>query len=205
MKNAITICALLISVAANAQDDQTLFSDVQRVGAWGGPIFEYTNLDKDVTAVSGGGGALVLDDFYLGGYGMGDAEYSISSPGSNLKERVRFKHGGLWLGYTPMQRRVIHPYTSVKFGWGKARYKASKLDDPGTVLNELNDNIFVLAPEFGIEINIFSFFRIAATGTYRWVNGVDDVPNFNDDDFSSFGASLTLRFGGFGNDWNWDD
>jgi len=205
MKNVITIGMLLFSVSVFAQDDETLFSDVKRVGAWGGPIFEYTGLDKDVTAVSGGGGALVLDDFYLGGYGMGDAVYSISSPGANLKERVKFKHGGLWLGYTPMQRKVIHPYTSVKFGWGKARYRASELSDPGNVLDELNDNIVVLTPEFGIELNIFSFFRIAATASYRWVNGVDDVPKFTNDDFSSFGASLTLRFGGFGNDWSWKD
>ena len=57
MKNKITMCFLLLSAAIFAQDDQTLFDDVNRIGGWGGPLFEYTNLDKDVEVNSGGGGS----------------------------------------------------------------------------------------------------------------------------------------------------
>ena len=202
MKNAIIICFLLAATtAAFAQKDETMFSDVDRIGGWGAPIFEYTNLNKDVEVVSGGGGALVLNDFYLGGYGMGTAK--CSADGELLEETRRLRQGGFWIGYTPLQHRVVHPYASVKLGWGKANYKL--LDDlTGNELSSQRSSIFVTTPEAGLEVNVFSFFRIAATASYRWVNGFDGVGSFDSDVLSSFGGTLTLRFGGFGDD-DWND
>jgi hypothetical protein len=202
MKNTIVICFLLATATLFAQKDETIFSDVDRIGAWGGPIFEYTNLDKDVETTGGGGGALVLNDFFLGGYGMGKAEYSTTFDAENKRDKVNFKHGGFWIGYVPMQSKVVHPYASVRLGWGKARFNSTDLTT-NERLNELKDNIFVTTPELGLELNVFSFFRVVATASYRWVNGVDDLPTYTDKDLSSFGASLTLRFGGFGSD-DWD-
>ena len=192
---------LLLTCLLFAQDDQTLFSDVDRVGAFGGPIFDYTSLDGDVEATGGGGGAIVLDDFFLGGYGIGEFEVSKDFEDINRRERVKFKHGGFWIGYVPAQYRVIHPYTSVKIGWGKARFREfdTSIDER---INSIDDNIFVLTPEAGFEINVFSFFRIGATAHYRFVNGVDKLENFSDSDLSGFGGTLTLRFGGFGSDWD---
>lgn len=200
MKNSIAICFLLAATSVFAQKDQTMFSDVDRIGGWGAPIFEYTNLNKEVEVVAGGGGALVLNDFYLGGYGMGTASFTNNNPLDN--ETLKFKHGGFWIGYTPIQHRVVHPYASVKLGWGKAKYRqVDNLTD--TELLYQKNSVFVTTPEAGLEVNVFSFFRIAATASYRWVNGFDGVGGFKDDDLSSFGATLTLRFGGFGDDdWN---
>ncbi len=203
MKNYLLILATLFSTSIFAQSDQTLFSDVNRVGAFGGPLFEYSNLDEDVQTNTGGGGAFVLDDFFLGGYGMGDLEYNLSSTvdGVSLNERLKFKHGGFWLGYVPMQHKVIHPYGTLRLGWGKARYLKTEVVGEREVA-DLKDNLFVLTPEAGVELNIFSFFRIAASAQYRVVSGVDNVPNYSNGDLSGFGAVLTLRFGGFGSYWD---
>ncbi len=202
MKNTIVICFLLATATLFAQKDETIFSDVNRIGAWGAPIFEYTNLDTDVETTGGGGGALVLNDFYLGGYGMGKTEFSKILSVDNRRDNLNFKHGGFWIGYTPLQSKVVHPYASVRLGWGKARFNSTDLTS-NERLNELKDNIFVTTPEIGLELNVFSFFRIAATASYRWVNGIDDLPTYTDKDLSSFGGTLTLRFGGFGSD-DWD-
>ena len=202
MKNAIVICFLLVTTALFAKKDETMFSDVNRIGGWGAPIFEYTNLNKDVNVVTGGGGALVLNDFYLGGYGMGTATYTADN--TLADETLKFKHGGFWIGFTPLQRKVVHPYASVRLGWGKANYKSIE-NITGSELASQRSNLFVTTPEAGLEVNVFSFFRIAATASYRWVNGFDATGGFKDDDLSSFGATLTLRFGGFGDDdWNKD-
>ena len=201
MKNAIVICFLLAATAAFAQKDETMFSDVKRIGGWGAPIFEYSNLNKDVNVVAGGGGALVLNDFYLGGYGMGTTNLNNNEPLTNSNETLKFKHGGFWIGFTPIQHRVVHPYASVKLGWGKANYRL--YNNTGNELGSQRSNVFVTTPEAGLEVNVFSFFRLAATASYRWVNGFDPVGGFKEDDLSSFGATLTLRFGGFGDDdWN---
>ncbi len=200
MKNSIIFCFLLSATVVFGQKDETMFSDVDRIGGWGAPIIEYTSLNKDVEVVSGGGGALVLNDFYLGGYGMGTATFNLDNALGN--ESLKFKHGGFWIGYTPLQHRVVHPYASVKLGWGKANYKLTAFDD--VELDSDRSSIFVTTPELGLELNVFSFFRIAATASYRWVNGYDGYGGFKNDDLSSFGATLTLRFGGFGDD-DWDN
>jgi hypothetical protein len=200
MKNLLFAMLLLVSAGIYAQKDQTIFSNVQRSGGWGAPIFEYTNLGKDLETTAGGGGALVLNDFYLGGYGMGTADLYNYVNATNLREKLSFKHGGFWIGFTPLQSRVIHPYFSTRIGWGKARYRASEISNPDRVISDLKDNVFVMTPELGLELNVFSFFRIAVTGSYRWVNGVEGLPTFENEDLSSYGATLTLRFGGFGRD-----
>lgn len=197
-----TFC--LFAMTINAQNDQTLFSDVDRIGAFGGPIFDYSDLNGDVETTGGGGGALVLDDFFLGGYGIGTYELSKSfTDDMNVKfrEDVKFKHGGFWVGYVPVQHKVLHPYTSVRIGWGKARYNKRNIVTDKDV-DSIKDNIFVLTPEAGFEINVFSFFRIAATAQYRLVSGLDKLDNFSDSNLSGFGGSLTLRFGGFGSEWD---
>ena len=196
--------SLFFTIALFAQDDQTLFSDVNRIGAFGGPLFDYTDLNGDVEATGGGGGAIVLDDFFLGGYGIGTYELSKSftdTASINFREDVKFKHGGFWVGYVPVQHKVLHPYASLRIGWGKARYRKLNVTDDRD-LDSINDNIFVLTPEAGFEINVFSFFRIAATAHYRLVNGVDKINNFSDSELSGFGGTLTLRFGGFGSEWD---
>jgi hypothetical protein len=197
MKNLMIALLMLASVNLFSQRDQTIFSNIQRSGGWGAPIFEYTNLGKDAETTSGGGGALVLNDFYLGGYGMGNADLVKIS---NQREKLSFKHGGFWIGYTPLQSKVIHPYLSTRIGWGKARYRASQINEPDRITTDLKDNVFVMTPEIGLEVNVFSFFRVALTGSYRWVNGIENLPAFNDDDITGYGATLTLRFGGFGRD-----
>ena len=69
---------------------------------------------------------------------------------------------------------------------------------------DVKDKVFVVTPEIGVEANIFDFFRLAATVNYRLTDGIDESLNgFQDSDFSKLGATLTLRFGGFGNYW-WD-
>lgn len=42
------------------------------------------------------------------------------------------------------------------------------------------------------------FFKIAATGGYRWVKDVDTRP-YEGDEFDSFTGSLVLKFGEFNN------
>lgn len=208
MKRLQLIIFLFASFNLVAQDE-TIFGDVNRIGGFGGPIFEFSNFGSNSnsnTAV-GGGGALILDDFYVGGYGIGGIDFSQNNF-SNVTldiQKLEFGHGGMWFGYTPLQEKAIHPYASAKIGWGEVRYEYDIDPDPDNIdKEEFEDRIFAITPEVGVEFNVFHFFRIAATATYRWVDGVDTTNGFQDKDFSKFGATLTLRFGGFGNYW-WDD
>ena len=65
--------------------------------------------------------------------------------------------------------------------------------------------MFAVTPELGIEFNITQWFRIAATGGYRWVNGIEDIPTLGNEDFSSPTGTITFSFGGFAEENDWDD
>lgn len=193
-KSLLFTVALLAGIAAQAQQE-TLFDDLNIIGAFGGPLVEIGNIVGETTGMVGGGGALILNNAFIGGYGLGTnaPDYSVDSTNYN----IRFRHGGFWLGYTYKSHKLLHLYSSARIGWGKVRLR----QDDDTVFS---DRVFVLTPELGVELNLTRFFRLGITGGYRWVSGVNRISGAGGEDFSSPIGALTFRFGGFG-DWNKGD
>ena len=58
-----------LALAANAQHE-TIFNNARVVGGFGAPIVEM-GLGNEMTTAVGGGGAIVIDNFFVGGYGVG--------------------------------------------------------------------------------------------------------------------------------------
>ena len=200
MKNWIILIALCVtSFNLMAQQQETLFNRAHVIGAFGGPIVEYNHITDEVELSVGGGGALIIDNFFIGGYGMGTADESFLNNQDRIK--IDLGHGGFWLGATFQQHKLLHLYSSVKLGWGAVgiTFEDDDLD--------YADAVFVVAPEVGIELNIFTWFKVAATGGYRWVDGIDEgLGGISKDQFDGYSLNLTFRFGGFGHWHNhhWD-
>lgn len=194
MKLNYTFLACFISIFSWAQT-QTLFDDLDIIGAFGGPIVEVGRIHGEVGADVGGGGALVLNNIFIGGYGLGTSYPEITL--ENVDYDIRFRHGGLWLGFLGNQDKLIHFYSSARLGWGKAQIRG---DGPAVA----SDRLFALTPELGFEVNLTSFMKMSITGGYRWVNGVNKLNVLDDDDFSSPIGMITFRFGAFSNDWDMD-
>ena len=123
---------------------------------------------------------------------MGSSGLSAELEGSEY--RVNLGYGGFWLGYAHQSWRLFHPYSSMKLGWGSVTFDP----EPEFGRSQLNDNVFVVEPEIGVEVNLFKWFRLAGTGGYRFVTGADQYDGFKNGDLSCFFGKLTLRFGGFG-------
>lgn len=201
MNQLLTTLLLLAAISMSAQQDETLFLNINRIGIFGGPIFDFSVLNDEINPSTGGGGAIILNNFFFGGYGMGSTEVDGLDFDTDLSQftDIRFKHGGLWLGGTPLQNKSIHPFFSGKIGWGHTAY--NQIDLLGTETQFFKDQIFVLTPEAGVEFNIFRFFRLAVTANYRYVSGIENVNPLSSDDLSTFGGAITLRFGSFGDFW----
>jgi hypothetical protein len=199
MKYLLSTLALFCSISLFAQHE-TLLNDIDVIGGFGGPILEISEINGQIGADVGGGGALLLNGFFLGGYGMGTdfPTHSISNGENRGDYDISFRHGGLWLGYTSQPFKVAHLFFSTKLGWGRAELE----QDDETVFR---DRMFAVTPELGIEFNITQWFRIAATGGYRWVNGIEDIPTLGNEDFSSPTGTITFSFGGFAEENDWDD
>jgi opacity protein-like surface antigen len=203
----LALAAMAFQLHVQAQD-QTLFNRAGRFGIFVSPIVEQGPINDPWETSSGGGFGFVLGDAFLGFYGMAGLDYEQLIAEEEL-DRVDLVHGGLWLGFTPFQESLIHPYGSVRAGWGAINIDVDEFgddffdpNDPFNIDdNDVVDNIFALTPEAGLEVNVTRWLRVAATGGYRWVYGVN-TPAISEDDFSGWTGALTLRIGWFGRNRN---
>jgi len=189
----IILAAIIILSAANlkSQDSeiQTLFSGNTRISGFGGPFMSFTTVRGQFAHMMGGGGGVLLGDFFIGGYGEG-----ITNEIPVGGERLNFGHGGFWTGYSFMANRPIHPSFSTQIGWGsvfEGSYENSYI---------IPDAIFVFNPAIELEMNFTRFFRLSIGVHYRMVTGVNqEMPNnpISNADLSGPGALLAFKFGWF--------
>lgn len=72
-------------------------------------------------------------------------------------------------------------------------YDDNDIDDPlGT-----GDVFFVAEPMVELVVNMTSWFRLTAGGSYRYINGIEADSDFSDSDFTGPSAVLSLNFGRF--------
>jgi hypothetical protein len=197
MKRYLLLPLLLIFIAINitAQENdnfQTVFSSgIHRISGFGGPIYNYTTVNGDFTLMTGGGGGVLLNDFFLGGYGMANTT-GINCKINGIDKELSFTHGGIWIGYSHHAKRAIHPAFFLQTGWGKIKVPSSR----GSSTYDINDRIFVINPEIEVEINIARFFRISLGANYRIVGGLDSN-SLNFTQASGPGVNLMFKFGWF--------
>lgn len=194
LRQVILFASLLTFSLALTAQQQTLFNNLDVTGAFGSVIVEGGNYGGELLGDVGGGGALLMSPVFIGGYGMGTnrAVHTITEGPDAGQYDTKFSHGGLWLGFVPKSDRLIHFFSSLKIGWGKVRLR---FDEDGD--NIFRDNIFVLTPEAGVEVNLTEWMKMSITGGYRLVNGVTQVPELDNDDFSTPIGTITFHFGGF--------
>lgn len=179
----------LLAIQLHAQD-RTLMGRNGRVGFFVSPVIEQGPLNQPWRTSLGAGAGLVLGNAFLGAYGNAGADYEKVLNDDEL-DRIDLAHAGLWLGFTPFQHCAFHPFASLRLGGGMINIETDYWDD------DYYDSIVVAHPEFGIEVNLTSFLRLAGTAGYRWVDGVSS-PGLTNDDFTGWTGALTLRLGYFG-------
>ena len=190
MENNFILLIFCVFTFQGFGQSQTLFSDVEEVVGFGGPIVEFSGFKGEVIPAVGGGGGVFLDDFFVGGYGIGGLDFR--DPTVDLENyRMKLSHGGFWLGYNHNRHKLLHVYGSAKLGWGDIDVKYI-----GNGARP-SDNIFVVQPEAGIEVNLFRWFKLAGTVGYRAVTGVNEIETHSNSDFSGVTGALTFRFGWF--------
>lgn len=204
--------ALLSASAADAQDlrrterePQYLFGEDPKVSGWGavsvaaGSGFDG---DENLTKLGLGGGLCFGRALYFGGYVEGLAteinrDVFVRYYGRNQEVDLEFGHVGLWLGVSPLPHAVVHPTLNCKIGWGAATWALEELEDVEDWEDEFDhDEVFVLQPQLGAEVNVFRWMRFSVEAGYRFVNGLELAPLESNDLDGAFGA-VTLRFGGF--------
>ena len=95
-KNLLYIALCFLTVNLFGQREETLFNKARVVGAFGGPFIEFADFDNDLTTSVGGGGGLIIDNFFIGGYGAGTTDLD-NLTFNNETFSLDMGHGGFWL------------------------------------------------------------------------------------------------------------
>jgi hypothetical protein len=191
-------CILAISVVIFSQDReyQTLVDfDNVRISGLGGPFMQFTAVDGEFAHMLGGGGALLVGDFFFGGYGLGltnriqaRTEYDYI-PGDYLS----VSHGGFWLGYSLFGDKAIHICISTLMGWGQVGIRRDYYEDV-----RYQDAIFTVSPTLEMELNLTRYFRIGAGASYNFYTMVSpEIHGYENSDFSAPAGFLSFKFGWF--------
>lgn len=221
----LSIGLIMTVMFTQAQEMKYLFQGEGQkasVSGFAGIFNEFSGIDNDFAFSMGGGAALLIDQrFFLGGYGMGvttrhlrDYSWYDSYMEENIKYYdlyTRFGHGGFWLGYIHNPKKAINFGLNAKLGWGAVTLtdKLYKDYEDGWY-NYMTDNVFVITPQFDLNLNLLKWMRASVGIGYRIVTGVNETYMYDDPDkgmvekayfeenaFNSVTGNITLAFGWF--------
>lgn len=199
MKKATLLGFILVFAVSTFSQDREYQSlvdfDEVRISGLGGPFMQFTAVDGEFAHMLGGGGAILIGDFYFGGYGLGlTNQIRVNRPqipDYREGDHLSVSHGGFWLGYSLFGDRAIHATISTLIGWGEIGIKGEYYDD--TVLP---DPIFVMAPTLEVELNLTRYFRLGAGASFNIFTFVD-MDGYSASDFTAPGGFLSFKFGWF--------
>lgn len=210
---------------ASAQEERefrTLFDQLGpiKVSGFGAPILEFSAVQNEFAVFNGGGGAVLINQFFIGGYGMGLStnhyrkinvyQETTGNYYNYSDDRINFGHGGFWLGGIFHPADAIHLAASTKLGWGGiSLYEQNQSWELRRY--EIIDNVFVIQPQVEMEMNITRWFKLNVGVGYRLVSGIDktypvydnnfvrigEEPYFGKSDFNGFSGTVSFLFGGF--------
>jgi hypothetical protein len=195
MKNFISLifCLLITLFSLNAQE-KTLFSGDIESGGYGafftkiGPIADQTGY------FVGGKGAWLINHTV----GIGGGGYGLTNPiriDGVEDMQMQFGCGGFMLEFIINSDELVHFDVSALIGGGGLAYEVFDASLPyGRTYTE--HPFFMLEPSAHLVLNVSHFFRIAAGGSYRHVNGVTST-YLSDNDLSGFSGEIVFMFGLF--------
>lgn len=210
MRKLTMLMALALATAfVYAQDDyrndefQTLFSNQKSLGFYGGFSVGYSQLDNKDALVTGFRAAMIFNHSTavgFAGYGFVnnmDGYHWLEN--EELRYSLAGGYGGILVEPIVGGLKPVHLSFPVLLGMGGVglvkTYAPGFWDHPYYDSTE-GDLFFVLEPAAEVEFNLASFFRAAATLSYRFTS---DVELFGMDEkvLNGLNFALTFKFGKF--------
>jgi hypothetical protein len=195
MKRSIFILLILAAgatVFSQEKEYRTILDNQDlRISGLGGPFMQFTSVAGEFGFMMGGGAAVLLDDFFVGGYGSGLTNAIPYNDPNRPDDQLTLGHGGFWLGYSLYGNKPLHVAFSTMIGWGEFGITQSDGYYP-----YLRDNIFVVAPTVELEANLTRYFRIGAGLSYNIYTMVD-IDGYTNGDLSALAGFLSIKFGWF--------
>lgn len=194
MKKIIGVILVVacFGISVFAQGNQPFLNTINTkesntIGRFGSSIFLGSSMNNSFDVGIGGGGGIVINDFYVGVFGIGQTFQNSLVEVTTEAQQVDIGYGGLWLGYSFYNDYKLHPFVSLRSGLG-----ALSVHNDSQNMALMRENMVVLTPEMGLEFNVSDNFKVASTVGYRWLSSFDErkLPR---DNYSGMTLNLVLR------------
>ena len=175
---------VLLAFGLYGQRTETLFgkSGLHVTGIWGGANFGMTQLGQDNISTRGGFIGLEFNRVLFAGINSEKTNGSFQLEDRNGTS-YSLNHKGVLIALVPAADKAIHPLVSFQLGGGEVKSEDGQ-----------QDNVFVVQPTVGLELNILRWFKTSLEGGYRFVSGTQ-LERLSDEELSSFFVNAKLKFG----------
>ncbi len=197
-------CLLLISALCTfifAQDDEfkTIFNRDQtkplKISGFGGPMMSFGTINGNFAHMMGGGGGVIINNLFVGGYGMGlttQNYYINQSSYQHDSTYLGYGHGGFWIGYIILPKKAMHLSVSSLLGWGNISEQIQP--DMESIHNY---PVFVITPFAELELNFSKFLKVGLGSSFSLVRELKYDSGYSSRDFMSPTFFLSFKFGWF--------
>jgi hypothetical protein len=183
------------AISATSDRTRTLFGGKITNSGYGGPAVKFSRFNNQFTFMTGGRGAITINNRYtIGGGGYGTAN-SIDIPGSSADTSRLFKmgYGGIELGYIVLPGKKVNIGSSLLIAAGAA-FKQNKPKSDGEKLFDNDFNIFpVLEPSLYSEVALNRFIWVHAGISYKYVHH-SHLDYMTDQNMRGFSCYIGLLF-----------
>lgn len=167
-------------VTAKSNEISTL-SGNKSLGYYGAAAIGYSQMEAKDALTIGGRAGLIFNHstvFGLAGYGFFNNLDGYNLPvGGEVWYSIAGGYGGIFIEPIVGATKPVHVSFPVLFGMGGAglvrNVGPGTWEDPFDIELPENDFFFILEPAMELELNLTSFFRVAATLSYRFTSNVD--------------------------------
>ncbi len=187
---------LFVPVAIMGQQPsemKTLLREDTRISGFGSINAGIVPFAGHTIGTIGGDGALVLNNFFLGGYGSRNIEFQsvYSDDEYYTDKKLGLSQGGLYTGMSFWSKKLLQIAVAGQIGWGHLSLRDSPTKEILT-----RDRVNILTPIFQVKLNLTSYIQLCGGLSYQFLFGVD-YPNLEDKDFRGLCGSVSVRFGWF--------
>jgi len=172
---------------------KTLLSENARISAFGSINGGISPFNHTYVSYLGGDGALVVNNFFFGGYGSRNVEFHSIHIDDDYytNKKMGFSQGGITTGISFRSKKLLQYSLMGQLGWGHL-----SLRDNTDKKILTRDRVNVLTPTFQLKLNLTSFVQLCAGVSYQFMVGVD-LPQLENKDFQGICSSVSIRLGWF--------
>ena len=209
MKNQVTnlilFCILMLSGAAQAQENETIFqkSPIRRSGGYVAISNKFTSINGDFANMPGIYGGWFINRKFMLGLGAAATTNYIPVPSSFSNfpsHKMTYQYGqfGLMTEYVVASTKKVHFAVNLLTGSGfTMQYDRRDFDDWDFDDYEDDPNFFFLMePGVQVEFNLLKWMRFSPGVSYRRAFG-GNSNGLSASDLSNVSYNLTLKFGAF--------